>query len=88
MPTVGPTPRHLAVAGAFGYPSPRGEMAEWLKAAVSKTVNPQGFGGSNPSLSARTFQEGGSAPLLALHSASLRSAELLGVGLARESTHQ
>jgi hypothetical protein len=29
-----------------------GEVAEWLNAAVLKTVDPQGFGGSNPSLSA------------------------------------
>ena len=27
-------------------------MAEWLKAAVLKTVIPKGIGGSNPSLSA------------------------------------
>ena len=30
-----------------------GEMAEWSIAAVLKTVEPQGSGGSNPSLSAR-----------------------------------
>ncbi len=29
----------------------RGEMAEWSIAAVLKTVEPQGSGGSNPSLS-------------------------------------
>ena len=29
-----------------------GEMAEWSIAAVLKTVDPQGSGGSNPSLSA------------------------------------
>ena len=29
-----------------------GEMAEWSIAAVLKTVEPQGSGGSNPSLSA------------------------------------
>ena len=29
-----------------------GEVAEWFKAAVLKTVDPQGSGGSNPSLSA------------------------------------
>ena len=29
-----------------------GEMAEWLNAAVLKTVELRGFGGSNPSLSA------------------------------------
>ena len=29
-----------------------GEMAEWSIVAVSKTVEPQGSGGSNPSLSA------------------------------------
>ena len=28
-------------------------MAEWSKAAVLKTVEPQGSGGSNPSLSAK-----------------------------------
>ena len=31
-----------------------GEVAEWSKAAVLKTVDPQGSGGSNPSLSARS----------------------------------
>src|SRR5215831_20318170 len=31
-----------------------GEVAEWLNAAVLKTVDPQGFGGSNPSLSAKS----------------------------------
>ena len=31
-----------------------GEMAEWFKAAVLKTVNPKGFVGSNPTLSAIT----------------------------------
>ncbi len=30
-----------------------GEVAEWSIAAVLKTVDPQGSGGSNPSLSAR-----------------------------------
>ena len=30
-----------------------GELAEWLMAAVLKTVDPNGFGGSNPSLSAK-----------------------------------
>ena len=29
-----------------------GEMAEWSNVAVSKSVVPQGTGGSNPSLSA------------------------------------
>ena len=29
-----------------------GEVAEWSNAAVSKAVDPQGSGGSNPSLSA------------------------------------
>jgi hypothetical protein len=37
--------------------APAGEVAEWLNAAVLKTVDPQGFGGSNPSLSA-TFESG------------------------------
>ena len=31
----------------------RGGVAEWLKAAVLKTVKPQGFVGSNPTASAR-----------------------------------
>ena len=30
----------------------KGKMAEWSIAAVLKTVDPKGFGGSNPSLSA------------------------------------
>ena len=30
-----------------------GEVAEWSIAAVLKTVDPQGSGGSNPSLSAK-----------------------------------
>src|SRR5437016_6304104 len=32
----------------------KGELAERSNAAVLKTVSPQGLGGSNPSLSART----------------------------------
>ena len=35
-----------------------GEVAEWSIAAVLKTVDPQGSGGSNPSLSAITFDRG------------------------------
>ena len=35
-----------------------GEVAEWSKAAVLKTVEPQGSVGSNPTLSARLFQWG------------------------------
>ena len=31
----------------------RGELAEWSIAAVLKTVEPRGSGGSNPSLSAK-----------------------------------
>tara|TARA_B100001778_G_scaffold179591_1_gene147690 strand:+ start:189 stop:329 length:141 start_codon:yes stop_codon:yes gene_type:complete len=31
-----------------------GELAEWSNAAVLKTVEPKGSGGSNPSLSAKT----------------------------------
>lgn len=31
----------------------RGGLAEWLKAAVLKTVKPKGFVGSNPTASAR-----------------------------------
>ena len=34
---------------------PPGEVAEWSKAAVLKTVGPKGPGGSNPSLSANQF---------------------------------
>ena len=45
-----------------------GEMAEWSIAAVLKTVELQGSGGSNPSLSAECMknrqQEGLSQPLL------------------------
>ena len=33
-----------------------GEMAEWSNVAVSKSVVPQGTGGSNPSLSAKRLQ--------------------------------
>ena len=33
-----------------------GEMAEWSIVAVSKTVEPQGSGGSNPSLSATSAE--------------------------------
>jgi hypothetical protein len=43
----------LTRARAGGYLSPYGEMAERSKAAVLKTADPQGSGGSNPSLSAR-----------------------------------
>src|SRR6185436_8408279 len=41
--------------GRYGRFSSPGEMAERSNAAVLKTVSPQGLGGSNPSLSARTF---------------------------------
>ena len=34
-----------------------GEVAEWSIAAVLKTVDPQGSGGSNPSLSANARNE-------------------------------
>ena len=37
----------------FAVPLGKGELAEWLMAAVLKTVDLNGFGGSNPSLSAR-----------------------------------
>ena len=33
-----------------------GELAEWSNAAVLKTVEPKGSGGSNPSLSAIVLQ--------------------------------
>ncbi len=37
-----------------------GELAEWSNAAVLKTVEPKGSGGSNPSLSASViFKKGG-----------------------------
>ncbi len=35
-----------------------GGMAEWLKAAVLKTVDPRGSVGSNPTPSANTFSFG------------------------------
>ncbi len=38
----------------FSYNFAAGEMAEWSIAAVLKTVEPKGSGGSNPSLSAET----------------------------------
>ena len=34
-----------------------GEMAEWSIAAVLKTVEPRGSGGSNPSLSAESLRQ-------------------------------
>ena len=37
-------------------PVPRGGVAEWFKAAVLKTVEPRGSGGSNPSSSATLGQ--------------------------------
>ena len=37
-----------------------GEMAEWLIAPVLKTGVPKGIGGSNPSLSARIYEDVGS----------------------------
>jgi hypothetical protein len=33
-------------------------MAEWFNAAVLKTVEPKGSGGSNPSLSAKKLLKG------------------------------
>ncbi len=42
-------------------------MAEWLKAAVLKTVVPSGTGGSNPSLSANRFQFLESVFFIAFH---------------------
>ena len=35
----------------------RGELAEWSIAAVLKTVEPRGSGGSNPSLSAKEYKK-------------------------------
>jgi hypothetical protein len=40
----------------FAVPFKEGELAEWLMAAVLKTVDLNGFGGSNPSLSAITIE--------------------------------
>ena len=42
--------KHITFVATFG--NERGEMAEWSIAAVLKTVEPRGSGGSNPSLSA------------------------------------
>ena len=42
----------LLQSGAFIYQNKPGEMAEWSIAAVLKTVDLRGSGGSNPSLSA------------------------------------
>ena len=39
--------------GLFGILAGFGEVAEWSKAAVLKTVDSRGSGGSNPSLSAK-----------------------------------
>ncbi len=40
-----------------------GEMAEWSNAAVLKTVDLNGSGGSNPSLSATKWLTGNCEPL-------------------------
>ena len=48
----GRRPREAAGAKPSGL---SGGMAEWSKAAVLKTVEPQGSGGSNPSPSANVF---------------------------------
>ncbi len=57
---LGPTIRHDATIETDIIPAPAvsraqisGELAEWSKAAVLKTVDPKGSGGSNPSLSAK-----------------------------------
>ena len=42
----------------------KGEMAEWSIAAVLKTVELRGSGGSNPSLSAKEIKESERAPLI------------------------
>ena len=55
----------VAPSGAtFRYPIPHGGVAEWLNAAVSKTVYPlRGYEGSNPSSSAiRSFTGGTLVP--------------------------
>ena len=44
--------QRLATADTLGYPWRPGEVAERSKATVLKTVDSQGSGGSNPSLSA------------------------------------
>ena len=42
-----------------GYTQPSGEVAEWPMAAVLKTADPHGSGGSNPSLSASLLRPPG-----------------------------
>lgn len=49
-----PKPQKLST---FADANPQGEMAEWSIAAVLKTVELQGSGGSNPSLSAPGFDK-------------------------------
>ncbi len=45
--------RRTSDVGAVATKIDSGELAEWSKAAVLKTVEGQPSGGSNPSLSAR-----------------------------------
>ena len=42
---------------AYAVLESRGEVPEWSNGAVSKTVVPQGTVGSNPTLSAITFND-------------------------------
>ena len=42
-----------------------GELAEWSKAVVLKTIDPRGSGGSNPSLSAK-LKKGAFWPLFSI----------------------
>ena len=44
------------ITGAHHKSTIFGEVAEWSNAAVLKTVDPKGSGGSNPSLSAEQWQ--------------------------------
>ena len=48
----------LSVAKNVVFLQPLGEMAEWSIAAVLKTVDLRGSGGSNPSLSAKIVRQG------------------------------
>jgi hypothetical protein len=50
-PSAAPTGLNFTRCGAPDY----GEVAEWSKAAVLKTVDPQGSVGSNPTFSAKQW---------------------------------
>ena len=56
-------------------------MAEWSIAAVLKTVDPKGSGGSNPSLSAKGLDNDIMSPMGILDSSPSGSGDLDGFGL-------